>query len=184
MNTNTPNLKKAVPPSATTHDAENMYNILLKLEDEDVQSIFIYHKTISAMCNLIKPYGWHPKVYFKESTEVDLVLKFIKNKNQNMNEPPNLVFSRTINSMSAFIVQHGWNLNISTATNLNFTLNRNQNLEKHEEKNELLPKWNYNNKTLQGYCPSRCGESNTVPKVEKTNPNLTCNCQRRGGCKV
>ena len=57
MNTNTPNLKKAVPPSATTHDAENMYNILLKLEDEDVQSIFIYHKTISAMCNLIKPYG-------------------------------------------------------------------------------------------------------------------------------
>ncbi len=124
MRVNTPKSKKAVLPSATIDEFEHTYNIQLKLENEDEQSIFIYHKTISAICNLSKPYGWLTKVYYSETTDTNLILNC--NENLTMSEPSNLVFRKTISAMSNFIASHGWCFHdsLTATTDVNFTLYR------------------------------------------------------------
>lgn len=124
MRVNTTKSIKEVLHSATMDEFENRYNIQLKLENEDDQSIFIYHKTISAICNLSRPYGWLTKVYYSETTDANLILNC--NKNQTMNEPAGKVFGRTITAMYNFITAHGWHLHdtLTTTRDVTFTLYR------------------------------------------------------------
>ena len=74
MNTNMQRLKNAVLPSAPIREVENEHNIHLTLEDEKELDID-YHRTINAICNLIREAGWNSKVYFSKTSNTSFILK-------------------------------------------------------------------------------------------------------------
>ena len=77
MKTDTQQQKKVVLPSATVNELNILHNIFelhMELENEDELDIH-YHRTINAICNLIREAGWDPKLRFSKTSKTSITLK-------------------------------------------------------------------------------------------------------------
>ncbi len=77
MKTDTQQQKKVVLPSATVNELNILHNIFelhMELENEDELDIH-YHRTINAICNLIREAGWELKFRFSKTSKTSIILK-------------------------------------------------------------------------------------------------------------
>ena len=82
METKTQESTHTVLTSANVNENEKMYNTFnlhVNLEDENELDID-YHRTINAICNLIRDAGWNYNVYFAKTSDTTFTLRRNENK--------------------------------------------------------------------------------------------------------